>query len=449
MIVSERHIIIFLGRRYYLQAIKKKRMAPGKTIALGFAIVILVGAILLHLPIASNTGTSIPFINTLFTSTSAVCVTGLIVVDTANAFSVFGRTVIAILIQIGGLGITSIGVAVIALARRKVKMRERLLAKEALNVDSFKGIVSIIKAVIFVTISFELVGMLLSLIVFAKDYPFWDALGISAFHSIASFNNAGFDILGDFQSLANYTDNVLLNLVTAGLIIFGGIGFFVIQDIVEHRSIKKYSLHTKVVLSTTIVLLLGGTIILKLTNDISWLGAFFTSTSARTAGFATYPMGEFTTAGLFAIMILMFIGASPGSTGGGIKTTTFFLLFKGTKSATTKSECTAFKRRIPRDIIYKAFIIVSLALVLVCVSTFLICIAEPDVPFYKILFEVISGFATVGLSTGITPDLCSFSKIILILTMFMGRIGPLTAASLLVIKSKPGITYPSETINIG
>lgn len=184
-----------------MRAIRQKKMAPGKTIALGFAIVILVGAILLHLPISSNTGQPIPFIDTLFTSTSAVCVTGLIVVDTANAFSVFGRTIIAILIQIGGLGITSIGVAVIALARRKVKMRERSLAKEALNVDSFGGIIPIIKSVIIVTLSFELVGMLLSLIVFAKDYPFWDALGISAFHSIASFNNAGFDILGNFQSL--------------------------------------------------------------------------------------------------------------------------------------------------------------------------------------------------------------------------------------------------------
>lgn len=432
-----------------MRAIRQKKMAPGKTIALGFAIVILVGAILLHLPISSNTGQPIPFIDTLFTSTSAVCVTGLIVVDTANAFSVFGRTIIAILIQIGGLGITSIGVAVIALARRKVKMRERSLAKEALNVDSFGGIIPIIKSVIIVTLSFELVGMLLSLIVFAKDYPFWDALGISAFHSIASFNNAGFDILGNFQSLYNYRDNVLLNLVTAGLIIFGGIGFFVIQDILKKRSPKKYSLHTKVVLTVTIVLLVGGTVILMLTDDMTWLEAFFTSTSARTAGFASYPMAEVTTAGLFAIMILMFIGASPGSTGGGIKTTTFFLLFKAAKSSTTDSECTAFKRKISKEIIYKAFVITLLSASLVCISTLLICMVEPDIAFDKILFEVISGFATVGLSTGITPDLCAFSKIVLILTMFMGRIGPLTAASLLIVRSKQGISYPSETISIG
>lgn len=433
-----------------MRGLIKKRMAPGKTIALGFAIVIFVGAILLNLPISSKSGASVPFIDTLFTSTSCVCVTGLVVADPGVSFSVFGQIIMALLIQIGGLGITSIGVGVIALSRKKVKMRERFLAKEALNVDSFKGIVSIIKAVLFVTLSFELVGMLLSLVVFSKDYALLDAIGISAFHSIAAFNNAGFDILGNnFQSIITYTDDVLLNITTAGLIIFGGIGFFVIHDIFRNRSVRKYSLHTKIVLMMTISLLVLGTVLLKITDNISWLGAFFASVSARTAGFATYPMSSFSTAGLFIIMLLMFIGASPGSTGGGIKTTTFFILIKAARAAITKGDCCAFRRKISRDIVYKSFVVVALAASLICVSTLLICIFDPAVEFDRVLFEVISGFATVGLSTGITPDLTSASKIVLVFTMYLGRIGPLTAASIILLAPKSGISYPSETISIG
>jgi trk system potassium uptake protein TrkH len=373
----------------------------------------------------------------------------LIAVDPADTFSVFGRFVIALLIQIGGLGITSIGVGFIMLAGKKINMRERVIVKEALNCNSFKGILSLVKSVLILTLSFETAGMLLSLIVFARDYSFWDALGISAFHSIAAFNNSGFDILGGLQNLIPYKDNILLNLVTCMLIIFGGLGFFVIREIIQKRSFKKFSLHTKIVLVTTAFLLLIGTLMIQATEDISWMGAFFTSTSARTAGFSTFPLGNFTNAGLFTVIILMFIGASPGSTGGGIKTTTFFVLVSTLYNASINKDPSAFKRKFSKELIHKAFLIVLLAAAVVIASTFLLCIAEPDTSFIALLFEVVSGFGTVGLSTGITPGLAVMSKSVLILTMFIGRLGPLTMATLWIYKPHSDVSYAEESISVG
>lgn len=288
--------------------------------------VIMIGAFLLMSPFSRRSGVDVSFVDALFTSTSAVCVTGLIAIDTADTFNLFGKTVVAMLIQIGGLGVTSIGVGLILLIGRNVGIKQRMLVKEALNLTSMKGIVKLIKAVIIMTISFEIVGAILSYIVFSKDYKPLDAVGISIFHSIAAFNNSGFDVLGNFQNLSSYRDNILLNLVTCGLIIFGGLGFLTIKEIIEKHSFEKFSLHTKIVITMTGALLIIGTILLRFTENISWLTAFFYSTSARTAGFSTAPLSGFTSAGLFTIVILMFIGASPGSTGGGIKTTTFLQL---------------------------------------------------------------------------------------------------------------------------
>jgi trk system potassium uptake protein TrkH len=269
------------------------------------------------------------------------------------------------------------------------------------------------------------------------------------FHSVSAFNNAGFDVLGGFKNLIDYKDNVLLNLTTCGLIIFGGLGFFSIREIIQKRSFKKLSLHTKIVLTMTVTLLISGTILLKLTENVSWLGAFFFSTSARTAGFATYNLGKFTSPGLFVLVILMFIGASPGSTGGGVKTTTAYTLLKSTYSTSTNKQCTAFKRKIPMEIIHKAFILVFLAASVVCVSTFLISIIEPRFSFMQILFEVTSGFGTVGLSTGITPELHTASKVILVIVMFIGRLGPLTMASIWSFKQASNVSFSEESIAIG
>ena len=270
-----------------------KGQPPGRLITLGFATVILLGTFLLLLPISVNPGMKVGVIDALFTATSAVCVTGLIAIDTADHFTAFGRAVVALLIQIGGLGVTSVGVGFILAAGKRVGFKGRLLVREALNVDSSKGVVRLIKAILLTTLFFEAVGAILSFIVFVQDYPPLKAMEISIFHSIAAFNNSGFDILGGLQNLIPYQSDVLLNFVTCGLIIFGGLGFLVILDVLKMRSFKKLCLHSKVVITTSGILLITGTLLLKVTEDISWLGAFFQSVSARTAGFSTYPIGEF------------------------------------------------------------------------------------------------------------------------------------------------------------
>lgn len=426
-----------------------KKIAPAKIIALGFIMVILIGAILLSLPIFANEGVEVSFLDALFTSTSAVCVTGLIAIDTADTFNVFGRTIVALLIQIGGLGVTSIGVGIILIAGKRVGLKQRTLVREALNLNSFQGIVRLVKAVLLMTLGFELTGAVLSFIVFRADYNTWDAIGISVFHSIAAFNNSGFDILGNLQNLSPYKDNVLLNLTTCGLIIFGGLGFLVIIDVAKNRSFKKLTFHSKVVLTMTGSLLLIGTLLLKWTEDIPWLAAFFNSTSARTAGFSTYPLGDFTNAGLLVLIVLMFIGASPGSTGGGIKTTTLFVLIQSLKSTATNQHCQAFKRSIPCEAIMKAFMITLLSLGIVVAGTFALCVFEPENTFVQNIFEVTSAFGTVGLSTGITPGLTGPSKIVLIIIMYIGRIGPLTVASLWFTKEKASVKYSEGLITIG
>lgn len=425
------------------------KISPGRLIVLGFTLVILVGAGMLMLPISLNEGVNISFIDALFTSTSAVCVTGLIAVDTADTFSVFGRTVVATLIQIGGLGVTSVGVGFILLAGKKITIKGRAIIKESMNLDSMKGLVKIVKAVLTMTLIFEVIGAMLSYIVFSRDFEPMKALGISIFHSIAAFNNSGFDILGGLQNLIPYQSNVLLNLTTCFLIIFGGLGFLVIKEVIEKKSFKKFCLHTKIVLFMTIVLLVGGTILLKMTENISWLGAFFFSTSARTAGFSTYNLGGFTSAGLFILIILMFIGASPGSTGGGIKTTTAFIIAKSLYANSTNQHAGAFKRKFPVSVIWKAFNLIVLALFIVCAGTFILSLLEPNCTFMQLLFEVTSAFGTVGLSTGITLNLASLSKFVIILIMFIGRLGPITMATIWYYKELPEAHYSEESVIIG
>lgn len=427
-----------------------KRLGPGQVLVLGFAIVIFVGALLLMLPISAQPGVRIHPVDALFTSTSAVCVTGLVAIDTAEYFSVFGRTVVALLIQTGGLGITCISVAFILLAGKKIGLRDRVMVREALNLESLKGVVKLVKSVVLMTLCFELTGMALSYIVFSQNYPPLTALGISAFHAVSAFNNCGFDILGGYTNLIPYRDNVLLNLTTCGLIIFGGLGFYVIREMVQKRSFAKLSMSSKIVLIMTGSLLVIGTLLLKLTEkDISWLTAFFHSTSARTAGFSTTNLGGFTQAGQFILIILMFIGASPGSTGGGIKTTTFFTILKSIFSVATNRDCTAFRRKIPGDSILKAYMILALGLMIVCVNTVVIALIEPQFSLAQVLFETVSAFGTVGLSTGITPDLRDASKLLLSLTMFFGRLGPLTIACVWSYHPTPHLRFVEERVSIG
>ena len=393
------------------------RQSPARIISLGFALVIFIGSILLIMPFSVNDNVDLHYIDALYTSTSAVCVTGLVSVDAGDTFTPVGQFILAMLIQIGGLGVTAVGAGIIIIMGRRVDIKGRNLIREAMNLDSGKGVIRFVKSVFQTTLIFELSGAALSFIVFSKDYPPLKALGISLFHSVAAFNNSGFDILGNFQSLTAYRDNILLNLVTCVMIFFGGIGFLVIREMRSHGfHWKKYSMHAKIVLSVSVFLVVFGTILLKLTEDVTWLGALFQSVSARTAGFATYQLGTFSFAGLMVMIVLMFIGASPGSTGGGIKTSTFFVLFK---------------------------------LTVVIVSTYLLLVMEPDIGLADALFEIVSAFGTVGLSTGITPQLGFGAKILSILVMYIGRLGPLTVASLWYFSRGERISYPEGNIAIG
>ena len=431
-----------------LQLIKKQ--PPVRIIALGFAAVILLGSVLLMLPCSIQDGVTVRYIDALYTSTSAVCVTGLIAVDAGDTFTPLGQFFLGMLIQVGGLGVTAVGAGVILAMGKKVNMKGRNIIREAMNLDSGKGTVRFIQSVFLTTITFELVGAALSFIVFVQDYPPLHALGISLFHSVAAFNNSGFDILGNFQNLIPYQDDVLLNLVTCGLIFFGGIGFLVIREIVTKRfHWRKFSMHTKVVLTVSAVLIVSGTVLLWLTEDVTLLGAFFHSVSARTAGFSTYSLGNFSNAGLFVLTVLMFIGASPGSTGGGIKTSTFFVLLQGIKSAATNKSEKAFRYAIPVDAFRKAAVITLIALGVVITGTYLMVIMEPDITLMDALFEVTSAFGTVGLSTGITSGLSDGSKILSIITMYIGRLGPLTIASLWYFSRGERASYPDGNISIG
>lgn len=429
--------------------IQFKKQPPGRLIAAGFAMLILFGAVLLLLPLSVRGDAEVHFIDALFTSTSAVCVTGLIAIDVADHFTTFGQAVVAVLIQVGGLGVTSIGVGLILAARKNVGLKGRILLKESLNIEGIKGMIRLVKSILLMTLCFELMGIVLSFLVFVQDYPVLKALWISIFHSIAAFNNSGFDILGGLRNLIPYQNNILLNLTTSGLIIFGGLGFLVILDVLKKRSFRKLTLHSKVVLTTTLTLLVAGTLLLKATEDITWLGAFFQSVSARTAGFSTYPIGEFTNAGLFTLIILMFIGASPGSTGGGIKTSTFFVLSQHVRSLFTKRHISAFRRNIPWEVFSKACTISLLSLLLVCVGTFFLCVLEPEYSFVQLLFEEVSAFGTVGLSTGITPTLSVASKLILIFTMFAGRVGTFTLLTMWIDRPAPSVRYTEESVSIG
>lgn len=426
-----------------------KKQPSGRLIPLGFASVILIGSILLFLPISTNPGRETGFLDALFTSTSAVCVTGLVVVDTAEQFSVFGRTVIALLIQIGGLGVASVGVGIMLVAGKKLGMKSVTLFKESINSDGMKGILKMVKAVLITTLLFEGAGAILSYPSFLKHYNPVDAVGVSIFHSIASFNNAGFDIIGGFQNMIPYSEDVLLNIVTALLIIFGGLGFLVIVDICKKKRFKTLTLHSKVVISTTLFLIVFGTIALKATEKMGWMEAAFQSVSARTAGFCTLQIGELKDAGLFILVILMFIGASPGSTGGGIKTSTFFTLIQSARSIVTKKHTGAFRRSIGQDAVNRAYNIAFLSGVVVCTGTFLLCILEPEYTFMQNLFEVTSAFGTVGLSTGITPSLCAAAKGTIIIIMFIGRVGAFSLLSGWINRPTPNVRYLEEHIAIG
>ena len=429
-----------------------KKQPPVRLIAGGFLILIFLGSFLLSLPISIKEGETVKYVDALYTATSAVCVTGLSTIEVGATFTIFGKIVLGMLIQIGGLGVATIGAGFIMLMGKKMDLKSRNLVHEAMNLDSGKGVLRFLKEVFFTTLIIEFVGAIVFFFIFLREFEWYAALGYSVFHAISAFNNAGFDIFGRGNNLIPYQDNLIFNIVTAFLIICGGIGFLVIREIrAKGIHLKKYSMHAKVVLMMTLILLVLGTLLIKITewNRITWLGAFFSSVSARTAGFSTFSFGAFSKAGLLVMMVLMFIGASSGSTGGGIKTTTFFVIIKTISTAVRSGDAEAFKYSIPRQAYKKASVIILIGISVITISSFLLCIFEPTVDFIDILFEMVSASATVGLSTGITPELSAASKLVSMLVMYIGRLGPLTVVSIWNFQRKSNVRYPYGNIAIG
>ena len=427
----------------------RKHLTPGRTIALGFLALILIGALLLSLPAARTESMTASPLDALFTATSAACVTGLVVTDTGASWTAFGKIVILLLIQIGGLGIAAIGVSVTLLAGGGLRLRDRQLLKESWNLTSYGDATGLLGRVLLITLVFELSGALLIWPVFARDFGIGPGLGIAVFHAVSAFNNAGFDILGGMDSLARYGDHFWMNLITVLLIIGGGLGYLVILEVLRFRRRRRFSLQSKVVLVSTAILLILGTALLKISQPISWMGAFFQSVTARTAGFATWDLTGFRPAALLVMCFLMFVGASPGSTGGGIKTTTVFALFLSARSTATGKSPQAFRRRVPDETISKAFTVVLIGGSFLLFSTLLLCLCEPGREFMTLLFETVSACCTVGLSITPTPELGVGARIVLIVCMFVGRLGPLTIATLWRYSAQNEWSYSQEGFTIG
>ncbi len=440
-------------------------LKPAQLLVGSFLLVILFGAFLLSLPISTQDGQGLDISDALFTATSATCVTGLIVKETGAFFSLFGQLVILGLIQVGGLGIMTFSVTLFLAVGRQITRKETVTMQEVLDQNSIADIFGLVKFIAKMTIFAELLGAVYLYIAFEKyiadsAYRFY----VAVFHSISAFCNAGFSLFSD--SLMLYARDVHINLCFSALIIFGGLGFIVVKDVWEkyakHNRAKSLGLklHTKLVISMTIALLVIGTICiffaetnlalngLPLKDKI--LVSFFQSVTARTAGFNTMDIGRLTNASIFSLIVLMFIGASAGSTGGGIKTTTFWIILKGfTSSLNNKDDISVFKRKIPQMIVGKALSVFVLGLGMVGLFAYLLSIFE-TLPFRDMLFEVVSAFGTVGLSCGITPALHIKGKILITILMFLGRLGPLTIVlAFSRYRRKINYTYAEEKIMVG
>ena len=435
---------------------RKIKIHPYVFIILTFLSVILLGTLCLMLPWAARDGAHLSFIDALFMSTSCVCVTGLSVVCPATKFSVFGKIVMAILMEVGGLSFLTIAVCFFAILGGKIGISNRYLLREALNQNSIAGIVQLVKRIILISFIIQMIGVILNYLALMSyyDYKFLPTIGASIFHSIASFNNAGFDIFGE-QSLIPFKDNILLNISTIFLILCGGLGFIVIEEIVSKHNLKKLSLHSRIVLIMTLLLTIVGTLILKFSmyGQISWLQALFTAVTCRTAGFTVMPLDQIPPSAYVTCIVLMFIGASSCSTGGGIKTTTIFVIFLTLFYYAQGKKPRIFHRRISDGSIFKAFVLFGIAVMMVMLGTLMIGFSQPGLGLEKILFEIVSGFSTTGLTMGITQSLNVFSKVVLCLMMFFGRLGPLTIIGVVnhnwMTESKEKIQYVEERVIIG
>lgn len=442
---------------------KKITFSPAQVLVGGFLSLILIGTILLSLPISSVEG-YLPVLDALFTATSAVCVTGLAVVDTGTQFTTFGQLVILLLIQAGGLGFMTMATLFFLILGKKITLKERLVMQEALNQFSLEGLVRLTKYILLLTIAIEGVAALILGLRFSLDYGFRLGMYMGIFHSVSAFCNAGFDIMGIVGegSMSAYWNDPVVNFTIISLFVIGGLGFTVLVDIYNRRPFKKMSLHSKFVLVLTGILLVVsffGVFLLEYTNpetlgDLPFyqklLPSFFTGATTRTAGFNTLETGALRPSTLFFMLVLMFIGASPASTGGGIKTTTFGLLLISVLAMIKgREEVQMFNRRLPFNIILKALSIIVIGLMVIGMTTIILSRSENQ-EFLDIFFEIVSAFGTVGLSTGITSELSKFGRILIIMIMFAGRVGPLTLALAFGQRLKPSkIRYPEEKVLVG
>ncbi|TYQ29556.1 ATPase [Pseudanabaena sp. UWO311] len=444
-------------------------MNPARTICLGFVAVISIGTFLLMLPISSSNGTWSDLITALFTSTSAVCVTGLSVVDVGKFYSFWGQLFLTLLVQVGGLGYMTATTILLLLIGRRFSLRDKVTLQSALDTNGIRSGLQLVKSIIAVTMLFELTGVFALMPIFSQKMSFTESVWQSIFHSVNAFNNAGFSLFTD--NLMGYVNSPMVSIIIGLLIIFGGIGYQVILEgylwlrtkFSRDRDYISFSLTFCVATSTTIALLLFGTIFFwftefsnsetlgKLPLFDQIVGAWFQSVTTRTAGFNTIDNGKMTVTGIFITIALMFIGASPGGTGGGIKTTTARILASCTGAALQgRDQINLYKLQVPNGLILKAVGVAVGSLFTVICSTGLLSLTDRNIGFINILFEATSAFGTVGLSTGITSALSPAGRLVIIATMYIGRVGVLLLMAAIFTDTRPSlIKYPQESMLVG
>ena len=444
-----------------------KHLSSAQVVLIGFLAIILAGSVLLCLPISSADGKVVSYVDALFTATTATCVTGLVTVPTVSTWSIFGQVIILLLIQIGGLGVITIAASIMMMLGKRIGIGNRILIQDSFNLNSLSGIVKFIKKVIFGTLIIEGIGALLYMTVFVPDFGI-KGIWISVFNSVSAFCNAGIDIISE-NSLCDYALNPVINLTTSFLIISGGIGFVVWWDVIEiiknkkRRHLRFLSLHSKIAISATAVLIVVGTIlffIFEYNNPLTMQSysliekveaSFFQSVTTRTAGFATIPQENFTNASSIVSLLLMFIGGSPVGTAGGIKTVTFVILL-ATAASVIKNKRTidVFNRQISEKSIKKAIAVFATSFSVMTLSTILLSAAS-NADFLDMLYETVSATATVGLTRNFTASLNTVGKIIIIATMYFGRVGPISLAVAFKMRksSENIIENPIEEISVG
>jgi trk system potassium uptake protein TrkH len=441
------------------------RLSTMQVLVIGFALVIIAGGVLLSLPVSSRDGHGIPFLDGLFTATSATCVTGLVVYDTYTQFTFFGQAVILLLIQVGGLGFMFVAILFSLFLGRRIGLRERSILMDSVSALKLGGIVRLTKKALIITVALEVTGAVVLAFRFCPQFGLLPGIWCGLFHSVSAFCNAGFDILGrlePFSSVTHYSGDPLVSITIMALIVIGGLGFFVWDDITENKHhITRYHLHSKLMLTGTAVLLVGGALLFFFfeaghsMKDMGFgervLSSFFASVTPRTAGYNSVPTAQMSEGGTLLTMVLMAIGAGPGSTGGGMKVTTVFIILLGIAARIkNRDDLNVYNRRLEDGALTTASTSAGIYLTLAIIGTFILC--AQGFPVTSALYEVLSGIGTVGLTRGITPQLPALSKLTILLLMYAGRVGSLSVAMAMSVrrtKQPANVKNVSEKVIIG